>query len=157
MDSFVRRPTTTTRRPTTTTTRRMARLAAVALVGVAGLAACGSDDSGESGDLTGTTWVLTELDGEPLPDGVTVDLTFDGERVAGSSGCNQYNSAATFEDGAVSVEPAIASTMMACEQPAMDVEVAYLTALTEVTTYTVEGSTLMLADSDDVIRASFAG
>ena len=149
MDSFVRRP--------AATTRRLAWLAAVALVGVAGLAACGSDGGGESIDLTGTTWVLTELDGEPLPDGVTVDLTFDGERVAGSSGCNQYSSAATFEDGAVSVEPAIASTMMACEQPAMDVEMAYLTALAEVTNYTVEGSTLVLADSGDVIRASYAG
>ena len=149
MDSFVRRP--------AATTRRLAWLAAVALVGVAGLAACGSNDGAESIDLTGTTWVLTELDGEPLPDGVTVDLTFDGERVAGSSGCNQYSSAATFEDGAVSVEPAIASTMMACEQPAMDVETAYLTALAEVTNYTVEGSTLVLADSGDVIRASYAG
>ena len=135
----------------------MAWLAAVALVGVAGLAACGSDDGAESIDLTGTTWVLTELDGEPLPDGVTVDLTFDGERVAGSSGCNQYSSAATFEDGAVSVEPAIASTMMACEQPAMDVEMAYLTALAEVTNYTVEGTTLVLADSGDVIRAIYTG
>ena len=149
MDSFERRP--------AATTRRMAWLAAVALVGVAGLAACGSDDGAESIDLTGTTWVLTELDGEPLPDGVTVDLMFDGERVAGSSGCNQYSSAATFEDGAVSVEPAIASTMMACEQPAMDVEMAYLTALAEVTNYTVEGSTLVLADSGDVIRASYTG
>ena len=140
-----------------TPARRLARLLVVTLVGVTAVAACGSDDDGgENVDLVGTTWVLTELDGEDVPAGVVVDLTFDGERVAGSSGCNQYNSSATFDDGTVTIEPTIASTMMACEQSLTEVETAYLTAITEVTSYTVEDSTLTLVDSADVTRAVFS-
>lgn len=134
------------------------RTLALALVGLTALAACGSDDGGGGTDaVTGTTWTLTELDGDSLPDGVTVDLTFDGERIAGSSGCNQYTTTATFDDGEVTIDPAIAGTMMACEPPASDVESAYLAVLGEVAGYSVEDSTLTLVDADDTTRAVFSG
>ena len=141
--------------------RPVGRALALALVGLTVFAACGSDDDagGDAGGgpVAGTTWTLTELDGEPVPDGVTVDLTFDGERISGSSGCNQYTTAATFDDGEVTVDPVIAGTMMACEPPASDMESAYLAVLGEVSGYSVEDSTLTLVDADDTTRAVFSG
>jgi len=140
--------------------RPVGRALALTLLGLTALAACGSDDDdggGGTATVAGTTWTLTELDGDSLPDGVTVDLTFDGERIAGSSGCNQYTTAAAFDDGEVTIDPVIAGTMMACEPPASDVESAYLALLSEVAGYSVEDSTLTLVDADDTTRAVFSG
>ena len=138
--------------------RRTGRALALTLVGIVALGACGSDDDeADAVAVAGTTWTLTELDGAPLPDGVTVDLTFDGERIAGSSGCNQYTTAATFADGEATIDPVIAGTMMACEPPASDVESAFLAALGQVVGYSVEESTLTLVDGDDATLAVFTG
>jgi len=49
--------------------------------------------------VQGTVWTLDELASEPIPDGVEVTLEYDGERIAGTSGCNQYSGGATFDDG----------------------------------------------------------
>jgi heat shock protein HslJ len=130
--------------------------AAVVLVAVISiLGACGDDDAGGSGDadaVVGTLWGLDELSGEPVPDGVKVTLEFDGEQVAGSGGCNQYNSAASFDDGVVTIAPEIVSTRMFCEGPASDVEFAYLAVLPSATGFVVEDDTLTLTDTDgDVV------
>ena len=80
---------------------------------------------GGRGDL----WTLEEIAGEAVPDGVEVTLEYDGERIAGSGGCNQYSGEATFDDGTVTIAPELMSTMMACEDPAATVESQYLEAL----------------------------
>jgi heat shock protein HslJ len=96
------------------------------------LAEVGSEEQGPASlaDLMGTSWVLTNLDHEQevLP-GVTVSAQFADNKVSGSAGCNTYQAGVTSEAGqSLIVGPAV-TTRMACPQPEMDVETAYLTAL----------------------------
>lgn len=115
------------------------------------IGACGSDEANDDAALSveGTEWVLDELAGTPVPDGVEVTLEFDGTRVAGSGGCNQYSSDATFDNETVSFAGEIMSTAMACDEPASSIEASYLEALPRVTGFVVEGDVLTLSDSDD--------
>ncbi len=81
-------------------------------------------------DLMGTSWVLTQLapDQPPAPD-TEITASFADGMISGSAGCNNYNAAVSSEGGqTLTVGPA-ASTMMACPDPAMAQETAYLTAL----------------------------
>lgn len=115
-------------------------------------AACGSDESAgatDSAAVEANTWTLEELAGEPVPAGVEVTLDFDGERISGTGGCNQYGGDATFEDGTVTVATEIMSTQMACEDPAADVEGRYLEALPRAAGFVVEDTTLRVSDADD--------
>lgn len=131
-----------------TTNRTLVGLA-VAALSLFG-AACGGDDDDAGrtdGDaVSGTAWVLTELGGEPVADGVEVTLEYDGEAIAGSAGCNTYNGGATFDDGTVTVSPAMATTLMACEGPAAEVETAFLQTLPTATAFVVIDDELRMSD-----------
>ncbi|HEY6635865.1 MAG TPA: META domain-containing protein [Acidimicrobiia bacterium] len=116
-------------------------LAGLALVVAA--TACGGDDQAE---ITDRTWQVTELEGETPVDGTTLDMTITDDTVAGSSGCNTYNGAATVADDTISLGPNFAMTFMACEDPIMTQEQAYLDALTRAATFEVQGDTLTLFD-----------
>ena len=119
----------------------------VALVGSVG--ACAAAGGGTGGTIEGPTWQLTsQAQGgraTALPDGVRVDATFKGGRVAGSSGCNVYNGPATVAGATIKVGP-LASTQMACEAPASDVEQAYLANLANAATFTATADTLKVFD-----------
>jgi heat shock protein HslJ len=93
---------------------------------VIGLAACGGDGGG---DPSGQTWALTELNGQPPLAGTAIDMTIVDQTVSGSSGCNQYMGGASVGSGTISFDSSLAGTQMACAQPIMDQEQAYLQAL----------------------------
>lgn len=132
-----------------TSSRTTTLLLLLAAAGL-GFSACGSDDAASSGDdVSGVVWQLTELRGDPVPEGVTPTLEFDGSRVAGNTGCNNYNSDATFDDGSVTIAEQIVTTMMACQPPASDVETMFLEVLPTVTGFAVDGDTLSLSAGDD--------
>jgi heat shock protein HslJ len=97
-----------------------------------------------SGELTleGTTWVL---DGTLADSEITAEFA-DGQ-VSGSAGCNTYISTyvSTRAAGKNTIRiDALASTRMACDDPLMDQEGLYLTALEAATEYTVEGFALSI-------------
>lgn len=134
-----------------TMTRTATGVVALVVAALA-MAACGDDDAGGSGeadDVIGTVWSLDQLAGEPVPAGAEVTLEFDGEMVFGNGGCNQYNSAATFDDGVVTIAPEIVSTRMACVGPGGDIEFEYLAALPLSSGFVVDDGTLTITDSDD--------
>jgi heat shock protein HslJ len=126
-------------------------LVLVALLAVVGCA------GGSVADPSGRTWQLTDLEGAPPLEGTTVDLTIDGEQVSGSSGCNTYTGTVTVdpEEGAMTLGPNLASTMMACEEPIMDQEQRYLDALMRVTSYEMVDDTLTLLDESGAALATF--
>ena len=72
-----------------------------------------------------------------------IDLRFEGDQVGGSSGCNAYGASFQAIGGTISFGP-FRSTAMACEQPVMALESAYLRALEGTTAYQVTGPTLHL-------------
>jgi heat shock protein HslJ len=111
----------------------------------------------KSSDVTGTLslallageWTVVEIDGEPLPSGVDPPTaTFDGDTVAGFSGCNRYRG--TIKEtaaGTIAVGP-IAGTRMACPEPQMGLESRFFASLEKATQYTFLAGRLALSGMD---------
>ncbi len=129
---------------------------------------CGSDDSSSDNTVTtdvasqgtveGVTWTLTELNGEAPPTGVEATLNFDGSTVSGNSGCNTYSGSATFDEDVVQISDKLASTMMACAEPAVgEFEGAFLVMLANASVFAVDGDTLTMSDDSDNVLATFTG
>jgi heat shock protein HslJ len=83
-------------------------------------------------DLDGTTWTLLELsEDQPALADTEVTLSFAGDQLSGSAGCNNYTG--SFSLGAdnpfVLTTGPIAATKMACPDPILNQENAYLNAL----------------------------
>lgn len=115
-----------------------------------------------SQDLAGTSWqVIGYNNGKQavisVIAGTQMDIQFgkDGT-VSGNSGCNTYSGPYTVNGNNIQIGP-LASTMMACEDPAglMDQEQQYLTALGTAATYQIEGNVLELRTSDGALAADF--
>lgn len=79
--------------------------------------------------------------------GTTLTATFtpDGQ-VAGNAGCNQYSGPYKLDGTALTVGPLV-TTRMACDQPIMDQETAFLAALQTPTNVETSGATVTLRDA----------
>lgn len=107
-------------------------------------------------DLAGTSWTLTSLIDEggsmaPIVTGTTVTAIFDadGIRVSGLAGCNHYSADYTRNGADITIKSAV-RTDMYCGEPEglMDQEDRYLSLLTDVSSYRVEGDRLILSDKE---------
>lgn len=128
---------------------------ALAVAGV--LAACsvapgspapGSPTQSPGGPVDATgDWRLTAgSDGGTalvLVEGRDVTLTVAGSQVSGRSACNQYGGEIIVAEGRIRFGP-LSMTEMACEEPVMSLEAAYLAALAKVAAATRDGDTLTL-------------
>ncbi|HSO45047.1 MAG TPA: META domain-containing protein [Rhodoferax sp.] len=83
--------------------------------------------------MEGNTWQLAALDGKSLGAagmaGRPVTARFEGGRVSGFSGCNQFTGAYTLDRDSLVIGP-LAATMMACPEPQMALEKAVNRAFT---------------------------
>lgn len=77
-------------------------------------------------------WQVTEVTGQPRAEGTTIAFVADGT-LAGGAGCNRYFGNFTLDAG-LSVSP-LGVTRMACPEPAMSDEAAFLEAIGRVTGY----------------------
>jgi heat shock protein HslJ len=115
------------------------------------LAEIASEDQGRLAvaDLAGTEWALQSfgLDGDGMPDGTEVTLMFDGERIAGNSGCNQYAGGVVEGDtpGSLALSGPLVGTAMTCPPPADAIESRYVTALQTITQYSFIAGRLVLS------------
>ncbi|MGI6022043.1 MAG: META domain-containing protein [Methanoculleus sp.] len=107
-------------------------------------------------DLAGSSWTLTSLIDEggsmaPIITGTTVTTLFDadGIRVSGLAGCNHYSADYTRNGADITIKSAV-RTDMYCGEPEglMDQEDRYLSLLTDVSSYWVEGDRLILSDKE---------
>lgn len=78
-------------------------------------------------DLAGTSWQIDSVNGLPVS-GPDAALSFDGQTLSGSAGCNQFSAPYVIDGMAVSFGPA-RSTRMACEPERMGQERALLDLL----------------------------
>ncbi len=78
--------------------------------------------------------------------GTTLTATFTADQVSGSSGCNTFTGSYTLDGINVTIGP-LASTMMACEQPLMDQETAFMKALQTPATVEQGGANVNLRDA----------
>ena len=120
-------------------------LALLFLFGLVTTSATTSAQEEPTDPLAGTRWQLVSYGETPVLMDSALSLIFgDDMRVSGYSGCNNYGSAYTVNEGAIAFEMAI-STMMACKADGvMEQESAYLQALSTVTTYEIADDQLIL-------------
>ncbi len=113
------------------------------------MTACADEaPSGRGGDLEGITWILDRPSIDALVDGVPADarvtVRFEGGEVGGTAACNHYGG--TYQlggDGAIAISVG-SMTEMACEEPLMALESAFVEALGRVTSARVSGEDLVL-------------
>jgi heat shock protein HslJ len=104
-----------------------------------------------SADLEGEEWRLLVMGWNlPVPDNSTITLTVEGDRVAGSSGCNSYFGGITdLEPGRISIGE-VGSTMMACPEAAMVLEQRFLGAVANASSYSfLAGRLALTCDTED--------
>jgi heat shock protein HslJ len=125
----------------------------------AAAAACAGGADGEGGDagaLEGVTWVLQRGPIDELttnaPEDARVDLLFEDGSIAGQFACNRYGGPYETEGSSITFGE-LFSTEMACEQPLMDVEAAYLSELGEVREFQVSAEGLVLTGAG--VRLAF--
>jgi heat shock protein HslJ len=115
---------------------------------IALLALAASAAAAEDRPLAGPLWRLTAMGDAPVTaegQRETPHLVFDAEgAVAGSGGCNRLRGGyALGPEGAIEIGP-VASTMMACPEPAMRLEHAFARMLETVDHMAIEGDRLTL-------------
>jgi heat shock protein HslJ len=111
----------------------------IALLAVFALAGCAITSRDATIDLPGTSWVLVELDGAAPVGETAPTIAFDDQGgVSGTGGCNSYNGEVTIDGSDLTFSP-LATTQMFCgEDGVSDQEQAFLTAVQEATSYTVD-------------------
>jgi len=107
------------------------------------------DPANDRDQLTGITWVLDAVSATALAAEAPLDaratITFEDGQAGGTAFCNSYGGKyEASADGSISFE-AFAMTEMACAEPYMALEAAYLEALGEVTGFAVTGDGLSLS------------
>ena len=118
------------------------------------VSACSSFSS--QPDLNGTSWVLTQLRGDPVISTAVPTLIFADGQASGNASCNSFGG--TYERGFGDALKfgQMMSTLMACVDPsAMEQERVYLGILGQVAKYRVGNDHLYLYDQADRLLAEF--
>lgn len=96
-------------------------------------------------ELQGTQWQLLYIRKSTPIAGSTITIAFEDGGVNGRSGCNSYFGEYAIQGNEISFGP-LAATEMACMDPQsiMEQEQEYLSFLSEVVSYSIEGDQLIL-------------
>lgn len=119
-----------------------------ALVGCAKASTPGGGGTGTQPTIKGVTWILDDasvrLLGNGSPGQARGTILFSDDGAGGTSFCNHYGGTYTIGDGgALTIVPG-AMTEMACEEPLMSLESAFIAALAKVSGYRFDGDALVL-------------
>lgn len=102
-------------------------------------------------DLAGTGWLLSTLNGEMPVTGTAASIRFGADGTAtGTDGCNNFNTTFTQDGSSLTINPAGASTMMACPEPVMAQAAAFTDALARTDSFTIDYDTLSLLAGSEV-------
>jgi heat shock protein HslJ len=125
----------------------IAALAALLLVACGGAPASITPSEGPAALDPAGSWQLVNgtVDGQPLPldADAPVTLIVDGSGVSGESACNRYFGEFAVVDGRVTLRN-LGGTEMACAEPVMALEAAYLAGLAKVDGAAIDGDVLVL-------------
>jgi putative lipoprotein len=100
-------------------------------------------------------WRLSELDGSPVETGPEegipfLDFDVEALRVSGSGGCNRLTGSFETTGGELRFGP-LATTLMACPEPVMHRETAFLATLARTTGFRLDEEGLALLDGSDLL------
>ena len=127
---------------------------------VAGCAAPaeGESQKGAGGILGATTWVLQTYDNGAqqveLPNSIYIDANFDQNHISGFAGCNTYGAAYVAIGSSIRISM-VRQTLIACGEPEMDAEQAYIAAIQRSDTFTATRDSLRLFDIAGRVLASY--
>ena len=97
-----------------------------------------------SSPLYGTAWRLTEVNGERVLENVKATLEFvRGGKASGNSSCNRFSGPVDVVADSIHFG-ALISTRMACAEPIMRQESAYLEALAKAERFSREGNSMLV-------------
>lgn len=116
------------------------------------LAAC--SPAAEVPDLEGTSWILLEINGQPVIEGSDPTLIFNDDSIGGDGSCNVFGGEYEVENGSISFSN-VFSTLMFCEDTS-EQEAGYFTALEEAASYQVENGNLQILNADGQVTLTFA-
>lgn len=124
----------------------MIRLPFLALLFALAWAGCATTNT-----LDGTEWTLVRAEtpgGTLAPEGTPPTLLFDGERIAGSDGCNQFTGSFSATEAGFSTSQLV-STKRACPPP--------VDALSRAVLGTLDAGTVTSEAEGDELRLSAGG
>ena len=101
------------------------------------------------------SWRAADGSREAVPPDVEATALFEDGAVTGRGGCNGLRASYELAGGRLAIGP-VASTMMACAEPAMRVESGYHAGLARVAAMRVTEDTLELLDDEGDIVLAFA-
>jgi putative lipoprotein len=102
------------------------------------------DVGAAASQLNGTSWVLEDLGGTSALDQPQATLAFsDSGKVSGNGSCNRFNGTVRLSGDSIAFGP-LATTRMACVDPAGKQETSYLKALGDAERFRVDGTTLLI-------------
>ncbi|MCA9980784.1 MAG: META domain-containing protein, partial [Anaerolineales bacterium] len=114
-----------------------------------------SAEAAPAPDFLLTNWVLGAYRGEPIDD-VRATIQFTSDQFSGNGGCNTFFGSYTQDGQNLTIDESIGSTMMACPDPAMQVESLYLATLPQVASYEIDANGLLhLLDADGNVLLTF--
>jgi heat shock protein HslJ len=128
-------------------------LAGIALVMLQGRQMAQKNLVGTGASLTGVNWRPVVLGAESMPDdsGMFVQFEVDGS-FKGHGGCNSFFGSLEQSDAGVSIGP-IGATRMACPEPVMKRETAFITALQNTKQFELGRDKLHLLDGGRTLLA----
>ena len=128
-------------------------LAGIALVTLQGRQLAQQGLAGGGTGITGIDWRPTVVGTESIPDdtGMFVQFEVDGS-FKGNGGCNAFTGSLEQSDSGVVVGP-ISATRMACPEPAMQRETAFMEALQGTIQLEAAGNRLQLLGESRILLA----
>ena len=119
-------------------------IVAVAVLIIVAVIATTQDEDGTT--LANTSWVVSDIQGVDLAADVEATAAFTDTDVQAHGGCNSANGSYTTSGDSIEISP-MASTLIACEDPIMTMESAFLARLQAAETYSIDGQTLTIDGS----------
>jgi heat shock protein HslJ len=129
-------------------------LGILAIIVSLALSAC-SQVKQTTNPLTGTSWLLVDLNGQSILPDTMITLNFGAEKISGTDGCNNFSTSYKVNGEKINIGKDVTSTMMACPDPVMQQASTYIAALTQSSSYEINGEQLTLVDSGGKTLATF--
>ena len=103
----------------------------------------------------GLDWYLND-NGEqaPILTGTQVNLQFSQDQLGGNAGCNSYSAPFKLDGDQISIG-SITATMMACAEPVMQQESAYLATLEKAASVSISDEVLTFSDAQGTVILSY--
>lgn len=110
---------------------------------------------GSGAELTGITWRALTVADEAIPEGSGLIIQFEVDgSIKGHGGCNGFFGSLEQSDSQIKVGP-LGSTRMACPEPIMNREMAFMNAVQKMTGFRTADNTMSLLDENGKELATF--